>query len=58
VTAEGKIGEVNVLRGIGAGCDEAAVKAIRKTSGKWTPGRQNGRAVRVYYNMPVKFKLS
>jgi protein TonB len=46
---------VKVIRGIGYGCDEAAVKALMKS--RWTPGRQQGRPVRVKMVMPVQFSL-
>lgn len=44
-----------VLRGIGGGCDEAAVAAIMNV--RFTPGRQRGRAVRVQYSITVHFVL-
>jgi periplasmic protein TonB len=56
VEKDGSIGNVEVTKGIGFGCDEEAVRVI-KLMPKWTPGKQNGKAVRVYYNMPVVYRL-
>jgi protein TonB len=56
VDEEGKISNVKVLRGIGAGCDEEAVRVV-KAMPNWKPGKQNGRAVPVSYNLPIQFKL-
>ena len=56
VEKDGSIGEVKVLRGIGGGCDEEAVRVI-KGMPKWKPGMQKGKPVRVSYMMPINFKL-
>jgi TonB family protein len=56
VEADGSISNVRVLRGIGGGCDEEAVRVIKKMP-KWDPGIQKGERVRVSYNLPVKFTL-
>ncbi|WP_229244089.1 M56 family metallopeptidase [Emticicia sp. CRIBPO] len=56
VEKDGSIGNVHVLKGIGFGCDEEAVKIVSSMP-KWKPGKQNGLPVRVYYNMPVFFQL-
>jgi TonB family protein len=55
VEKDGSIGDVKVWKGLGYGCDEEAVRVI-KLMPKWNPGSQNGKLVRVYYNMPVLFK--
>jgi TonB family protein len=57
VERDGSIGQVYLLKGIGGGCDEEAIRVI-KSMPKWKPGYQNGKPVAVYYNMPVVFKLS
>jgi protein TonB len=44
------------LRGIGGGCDEEGVRVVSSMP-KWTPGKQRGKAVRVQYNLPIKFAL-
>lgn len=56
VTAEGKVETVEVLRGIGNGCDEEAVRVITQ-SGTWTPGRKDSKAVATQMTLPVNFKL-
>ena len=56
VDKEGKIKEAKILRGIGGGCDEEALRVV-KSMPDWKPGRQNGRSVQVQYNLPVNFTL-
>ena len=56
VEKDGSITNVALLRGIGGGCDEEAMRVVRSMP-KWSPGLQCGRAVRVSYNLPVNFKL-
>ena len=56
VEKDGSINEVKVLRGIGGGCDEEAVRVI-KSMPKWKPGIQKGKPVRVSFQMPFVFKL-
>lgn len=56
VERDGKVTDVQVLRGIGGGCDEEAVRVIQAMP-KWTPGKQRGKPVRVQYRMPIKFTL-
>ena len=56
VEKDGSIGEVKLLRGIGGGCDEEAIRVI-KGMPKWKPGKQEGKPVRVSYQMPINFKL-
>lgn len=56
VEPDGSISNVELLRGIGAGCDEEAMRVV-KAMPKWSPGRQCGKAVRVVFNLPVNFKL-
>lgn len=56
IDEKGKIGNLNVLRGIGGGCDEEAIRVI-KAMPDWQPGRQRGMPVKVRYNVPVRFVL-
>lgn len=56
VEKDGSITGVTLLRGIGGGCDEVALKAIREMP-KWNPGSQQGVLVRVSFNLPVRFTL-
>ena len=60
VEKSGKVTDARVVRDIGAGCGEEAlrvVKLMNKQSKVWTPGKQRGRSVRVQFTLPVKFKL-
>lgn len=57
VDSKGNVTDAKVLRGIGGGCDEEALRVIRLMP-QWHPGKQNGKTVRVLFNMPVYFKLS
>ena len=57
IEKDGSVNEVKVMRGIGGGCDEEAVRVIIGMS-KWKPGKQDGKPVRVSYMMPINFKLS
>lgn len=56
VNREGKVSQVTVLKGIGYGCDEEAVRVMNLMPA-WTPGKQGGKAVSVRYNLPISFKL-
>ncbi len=56
VDSKGNVTEVKILRGIGGGCDEEALRVV-KMMPKWHPGKQNGKNVRVLFNMPIYFKL-
>lgn len=56
VKKDGSIGDVNVVRSLYKGLDAEAVRVI-KSLPKFTPGRQNGEAVNVWYTLPVPFKL-
>ncbi|HQO04039.1 MAG TPA: energy transducer TonB, partial [Spirochaetota bacterium] len=54
VETDGTLSELQVVRGIGDGCDEEALRLL-KTSPSWTPGMHRGRAVRVRMGLPVTF---
>jgi TonB family protein len=56
VEKDGSLTDIKVERKLGFGIDEEAVRVL-KTTKKWNPGVQNGRAARVKYNIPVKFSL-
>lgn len=56
VQSDGTVTDVHVVRGIGGGCDEEAVRVVRAMP-KWEPGRQNKRAVPVEYTLPIHFLL-
>lgn len=54
---DGSLTDIHVVRGIGDGCDEEAVRVL-KSSPRWKPGIQNGKPVRVSYSVPIAFTLS
>lgn len=56
VEKDGSITNIILLRGIGGGCDEEAIRVV-KMMPKWDSGLQNGRSVRVKFTLPVKFSL-
>ncbi|EKB49612.1 energy transducer TonB [Cecembia lonarensis] len=56
VNTDGSIQDVEILRGIGGGCDEEALRVVSNAP-KWTPGKQRGRPVRVRMRLPIRFKL-
>ena len=56
VEKDGTIGEVQVVKGVDASLDKEAVRVV-KTLPQWVPGKQNGRSVRVWFTLPVTFRL-
>ena len=56
VGKDGTLTDVQAIKGIGAGCDEEAVRVISRAK-KWSPGKQRGRPVRVRMILPITFKL-
>lgn len=56
VQKDGSLQEIQVIKGIGAGCDEEAVRVIKKSK-NWKPGKQRGRAVKVRMIIPIVFRL-
>jgi protein TonB len=57
VEKNGEVSNVKILRGIGGGCDEEALRVVSKMP-KWKPGKDDyGNSVRVQYNLPIKFAL-
>ena len=56
VERDGSIVDAEILRGIGGGCDEEALRVVNAMP-KWEPGKQKGTPVRVQYNLPIVFKL-
>jgi TonB family protein len=56
IEKDGTINSIKILRGIGSGCDEEAIRVISLMP-KWKPGMQDGKTVRFQFNMPIKFSL-
>lgn len=57
VNSDGSISDVDILRGIGAGADEEALRVIRQ-SPDWSPGTQDGVALNNRMRLPIRFKLN
>ena len=53
---DGSVGEVKIVRSVDKDLDKEAIRVV-KSLPKFTPGRQNGKAVNVWYTLPVPFKL-
>lgn len=56
VELDGSLTDIKVLRDIGSGCGEEAIRVV-KMMPKWTPAQQRGKKVRQQFNLPVDFKL-
>ena len=56
VNTDGTVSDFELLRGIGGGCDEEAIRIV-ENSPKWTPGMQGGQSVRTRMRLPLTFKL-
>ena len=59
VNEDGRLSDITLRRAVGGGCDEAALDMIQSMADlhTWIPGKQRGKAVKVLYTVPVKFKL-
>lgn len=57
IDQDGKVTNVTLVRGIGAGCDEEAIRVLQKAP-KWAPGKQRGIPVKVSMTLPITFKLN
>ncbi|GJQ63341.1 MAG: hypothetical protein SCALA702_23940 [Melioribacteraceae bacterium] len=55
VNEKGEVDDVKILKGIGAGCDEAAIDGIKKA--KFSPGQNKGQNVKVKLSLTINFKL-
>ena len=56
VEKDGSITDIKILRDIGSGCGEEAIRVV-KGMPKWTPAKQRGKVVRQQFNLPVNFTL-
>lgn len=57
IEKDGSLSDLQVVRGIGAGCDEEAMRVLKKSK-KWNPARQRGKAVRQRMVLPINFRLN
>ena len=56
VDKDGSVKAPEIVRDIGAQCGAEALRVVKKMP-KWNAGRQRGQPVKVYFNLPVKFRL-
>lgn len=56
VEKDGSIGQASIVKGVDKDLDREALRVVKKMP-KWQPGKNNGVAVRSYFNLPVTFKL-
>lgn len=56
VDETGKVKNVKVIKGVHASLDKEAVRVASQMP-NWTPGKHNGKNVKVQFNLPVKFSL-
>ncbi len=56
IEKDGRVTNVKLLRGIGGACDEEALRVVSEMP-RWKPGYSEGKAVRVAYNLPIKYSL-
>jgi protein TonB len=56
INKDGSISDVKAVKGIGAGCDEEAVRVVQSAP-QWTPGKQRGKPVKQRMVLPITFKL-
>jgi TonB family protein len=56
VKKDGSLDDVKILQGIGNGCDEEAIRVVKKMP-RWNPGYQNGKKVAVLFHMNIDFRL-
>lgn len=55
VDEKGKVDDVKVIKGLGGGCDEAAIKAVKDS--KFSPGKNSDVPVKVKLSLPITFKM-
>ena len=61
IEKDGSVSSIDVVRDPGGNCGQNAhdvVNAMNSIETKWRPGHQRGKAVRVYYTLPIRFKLN
>ncbi len=57
VRSDGSVADARVLKGIGYGCDEEALRVVRAMP-LWEPAMQSGRAIPMPYSLPIRFQLT
>jgi protein TonB len=57
IDKEGNVKDVSIIKGIGGGCDEEALRIVKESPIKWEPGKQRGVPVKVRMVLPITFKI-
>ncbi len=58
VDYDGSLSNIEIIKGIGAGCDEEALRVIEMTDKMWTPGKNEDKIVKTKMVVPITFRLS
>ncbi|MBB6002461.1 energy transducer TonB [Arcicella rosea] len=58
VCTDGTLCDYKILKSVGYGCDEEALRVVKKSSGKWIPGKQRGKNARSRFTLPISYKLT
>lgn len=56
VNADGSVSNIKVIKKLGSGCDEEAVRLIKKMP-KWTPGQRNGSNTKIRLSQSIRFNI-
>lgn len=57
VERDGSLSNIQVVRSVSRALDKEALRVVGKMSKKWTPGRKDGKPMRVRYTLPIQFRL-
>ncbi len=57
IDTDGSVKDIKIMRGIYPSLNNEAIRVIKLTSGKWNPGEQRGKSVKVKMTLPVRFEI-
>jgi TonB family protein len=58
VEKDGGVSNISVIKSASSGLEKEAIRVIQLTDHRWIPGKNAGKAVRVYFTIPFLFSLS
>ena len=58
VNEDGRVSDCSVIKGIGSGCDEEALRVVKNMPAWKTPAMKDGKPVKVYFKLPILFRQS
>ncbi|MCU0468456.1 MAG: energy transducer TonB [Arcicella sp.] len=58
ICTDGTLCDYQILKSVGFGCDEEALRVIKLSSGKWKPSKERGRLVKAKFTLPITFQLT